>query len=148
MKPSVLAIRSLSAEFAARLFLPVLIIIAACVVVLLGISIWLSTISLWWLILVFIVSIGTVVAIAALTFSWLVIKILAPYQTKQQKKQAKALVDKIQNVAEVTVTPKTVLLFRVIKDLLVPSQSGFISSVSTDSMSLTKDFSALRDSFK
>lgn len=148
MKPSVLAIRSLAGEYAARLFLPVLIIITISAVGLLGISIWLATLSMWWIILVVLVSIVTIAAMVALILSWLVIQIVTPIQSKDQKKQAKALVDKIQGVAEVTVTPKFVLLFRVMRDLVVPNQKGFISSVSEDSLSLSRDFSDLRNSFK
>lgn len=148
MKPSVLAIRSLGAEFATRLYLPVLITVAISAVGLLGISIWLATLSPWWLILVGIVLLLTIIAGVVLTIGWLVIKTVSPNQTKNQKQQAKAMVDKIQGVAEVTMTPKSVLLFRVMRDVIAPSQQGFISSVSHDTVSLTKDFSALRDTFK
>ncbi len=148
MKPSVLAIRSLGAEFASRLFLPVMITIVICAVALLAVSIWLATLSMWWLILVFLVCLATIAAMVVLIFAWVVIKIVTPIQSKDQKRQAKALVDKIQGVAEVTVTPKSVLLFRVMRDLVAPTQKGFISSISSDSISLTRDFSALRDSFK
>lgn len=148
MTPIIQAIRSLGSEFALRLYTPIFVIVLVSVVSLLGVSIWLSTISLWWIILVVLVGIVSVVAIVIFVAAWIAIKLLTPVQTKAQRKMAHLLVDKIQNLAEVTSTPKFILMFRVMKDVVVPSSTGFIGSVSHDTRSLSHDFAKLRDSFR
>lgn len=148
MSPFIQAVRSLGTEFALRLYIPILAIVLISVAGLLGVSIWLATISLWWIILVVLVSIVSVAAIVILVAAWVAIKLLTPIQTKAQRKMAKSLVDKIQGVAEVTATPKFILMFRVMKDVVVPSNRGFIGSISQDTLSLSYDFAELRDSFK
>ena len=76
------------------------------------------------------------------------IRFAAPERTKEQKQQSKALAEKLQRVAEVSATPKVFLLFQVAKDAIVPSERGFIATVSDDATSLSGDFKTLRDSFK
>ena len=147
MKPSIQTIRTLAAEFFKRLYKPVAIIAAIVAVVLLAVSIWLTTLSGWWWILVVLLVFLSIVATVAFVIVWIVIKAVAPLQTKDQRKQAKALVDKMQGIAEVTSTPTPILLFRLAKDVIAPSKDGFIASIG-NATSLAKDVSALRDSFK
>jgi len=148
IKPSLLAIRSIAAEFAHRLYVPVVIIFAAAAVVLLALSIWLVTMNAWWTILLVVLSFVIVLAIALLVIGLIVIKKVAPAQSKTQKQQTKSLVDKLLRVAEVTGTPKFILLFNVIKDVVKPSEQGYIASISSDTVSLKRDFISLKDSFK
>ena len=147
MKPSIQTIRTLAAEFFKRLYKPVAIIASIVAVILLALSIWLTTLSAWWWILVVLLTFLIIVATVALILVWIVIKAVAPLQSKDQKKQAKALVDKMQGIAEVTTTPTPILIFQLAKDILMPSKDGFIASIG-NATSLTKDISALRDSFK
>jgi len=147
MKPSLSAIRSIGAEFAHRLYIPVVITVAITAVVLLALSIWLVTINEWWLILLVFIFGLTIFATAALVLMLAIIAKVSPLQSKAQKKQTKSFVDKLLRVAEVTSTPKFILFFQVMKDVVRPSQDGFISSVSNDTTSLKRDFLALRDSF-
>ena len=83
-----------------------------------------------------------------LTVVQLVIRSVTPTQTRAQKKQTKAFVDKLQRVADVTQTPKFILLFQIVRDIATPRESGFIAALSHDTASLKRDFAALRDSFK
>jgi len=147
IQPSFLAIRSIGAEFVHRLYLPVVIIVAIVAVILLALSIWLVTVSEWWLILLILVCGLILFATVLLAVTLVIIRKVAPKQNKIQKKQTKAFVEKLLRVAEVTSTPKFILLFQVMKDIVKPSQSGFISSVSNDTVSLKRDFLALKDSF-
>jgi len=147
MKPSLSAIRSIGAEFAHRLYIPVVITVAITAVVLLALSIWLVTINEWWLILLVFIFGLTIFATAALVLMLAIIAKVSPLQSKAQKKQTKSFVDKLLRVAEVTSTPKFILFFQVMKDVVRPSQDGFISSVSNDTTSLKRDFLALKDSF-
>lgn len=147
MKPSLSAIRSIGAEFAHRLYVPVVITVAVTAVVLLALSIWLVTINEWWLILLVLIFGLTIFAAAVLAVMLAIIAKVSPLQSKAQKKQTKSFVDKLLRVAEVTSTPKFILFFQVMKDVVRPSQDGFISSVSNDTTSLKRDFLALKDSF-
>ena len=148
IKPSLSAIRSIAAEFALRLYFPVAIIFTALAVVLLALSIWLVTVNAWWTILLVLLSLLIIVVIAALVIGLVVIKRVAPAQSRNQKQQTKNLVDKLLRVAEVTGTPKFILLFNVIKDVVKPSEQGYIASISSDTISLKRDFITLKDSFK
>jgi len=147
MKPSLSAIRSIGAEFAHRLYIPVVITVAITAVVLLALSIWLVTINEWWLILLVFIFGLTIFATAVLVVMLAIIAKVSPLQSKAQKKQTKSFVDKLLRVAEVTSTPKFILFFQVMTDVVRPSQDGFISSVSNDTTSLKRDFLALKDSF-
>jgi hypothetical protein len=147
IKPSFLAIRSIASEFARRLYVPAAVSAAIVAALVLALAIWLVTINEWWLILLILVCGMTFFAFVALGVALIVIKKVTPQQSKIQKKQTKAFVDKLLRVAEVTSTPKFILLFQVMKDIVKPSHEGFISSVSNDTVSLKRDFIALKDSF-
>ena len=148
MKPYAQTIRTLAADFFVRLYKPFAITLVAVFICLLGVSLWLTTTSdLWW-ILVIILIILTILVVIALAIAWAIIRLVTPTQSKEQRRQARALVDKLQRIADVTATPKPVLLFRVVKDIIAPSKQGFIASISQDTLSLKQDFSTLRDSFK
>ncbi len=147
MKPTLQASRSIAAEFATRLYLPILIITAIVATVLLAVSIYLVTLSAWWIFLLVIVSIATLFAAGALTVSWVFIRFVAPLQTKQQKKLTKAFVDKFQRVSEIIATPKLVLFFQMMRDVINPRQDGFVISANGDASSLKNDFITLRNSF-
>jgi len=148
LKPSLSAIRSIAAEFALRLYFPVAIIFVSLAVVVLALCIWLVTINAWWAILLVVLLFIVVLVSALLVVGLVVIKRVAPSQSKSQKKQTKSLVDKLLRVAEVTGTPKFILLFNVIKDVVRPSERGYIASISSDTVTLKHDFIALKDSFK
>jgi len=148
LKPALLAIRSIAAEFARRLYFPVVIIFSIIAAALLGLSIWLITISPWWTILLVLVFIAILVVSALLLIGYVIIKRVAPTQSKPQKQQTKELVEKLLRLAEVTGTPKFILLFFVIKDVVKPSENGYIASISSDTVALKGDFISLKDSFK
>lgn len=147
MKPTIQATRSVAAEFANRLFLPVLLIGGIGSAVFLAGSIYLVTLSAWWTVLLVLVSIIVAFLAGVLTISWFFIRMVSPDQNKTQKKMTKEFVDKLQRVAEVAATPKFVLFFQVMRDVVNPRQDGFIITASSDASSLKSDFSNLRDSF-
>jgi len=147
IRPSLLATRSIAAEFTQRIYFPVVVTFFITAVLLLAVSIFLVTISTWWVILLVLLSVGIVLVTAALGIAGFIIKRLAPARSKSQKQLTKSLVDKLLRVAEVSGTPKFILLFRVIKDVLVPSDHAYVVGLSNDTMSLKRDFVALKDSF-
>lgn len=148
MKASFLAIRSIGTEFANRLFYPVVIAGAIAAGVLVALAFWLTTLSSWWWLLFVPIVMAICIGLAIFIIIKLVIRSITPSQTKQQKQAAKQFVDKIQTVAEATQTPKVVLLFRVVRDIAAPRESGFIGNLASTSSSLKGDFIDLKDTFK
>ena len=147
IKPSLSAIRSIASEFARSLYTPIVIIVGVVAVVLLALSIWLVTLSQWWLILLILICGLILFASVVFTIALIIIKKVAPTQTRAQRKQTKEFVEKLLRVAEVTATPKFILFFQVMKDVVKPSQNGFIGSITSDTTTLKSDFIALKDSF-
>ena len=148
MNPYLQTVRAIAREFLFRIYKPIVITVAIVSAIVLGFSIWLTSFSAWWVILVAIVALLVILAAIVLVIGWLVLKFIAPLQSKDQKRQVSSFVDKIQRLAEVTATPKFVLLFRLVKDIIEPSKEGFVASIGNDAISLKRDFNALRDTFK
>lgn len=140
MKASFLAIRSIGTEFANRLFYPVVIAGAVAAGLLVALAYWLTTLSSWWWLLFIPIVMAICIGVAVFIVIKLVIRSITPSQTKQQKQAAKQFVDKIQTVAEATQTPKVVLLFRVVRDIAAPRESGFIGNLASTTGSLKADF--------
>lgn len=140
MKASFLAIRSIGTEFANRLFYPVVITGAVVAGLLVALASWLTTLSSWWWLLFIPIVMAICIGVAVFIVVKLVIRSITPSQTKQQKQAAKQFVDKIQTVAEATQTPKVVLLFRVVRDIAAPRESGFIGNLASTTGSLKADF--------
>lgn len=146
--PSILAIRSIGAEYANRLFLFVAILFSLSAAILFGLSIWLTSLSDWWWLLVALLIVAFSIGLGVLVVFKLVIRTVRPYQTKQQRAKAKNLVNKLESLSETAQTPKLILLFRIIRDIAAPRSSGFIGSISNDTTSLKHDFIELTNIFK
>lgn len=148
MKPTLLAIRSVGAEFANRIFVIVAItafLASACLV---GLGWWLTTFSDWWWLLFVLIVIIISVVFGVLVIVKLIIRSVAPGLSRSQKKQTRAFVDKLQRLSEVSQTPKFLLLFQVVRDIAAPRENGLIASISNDTSSLKHDFAELIRTFK
>ena len=148
MTASLLAIRALAVEFIMHLYIPVTCIFAVVAALLLGVSAWLTSVSEWWWILFVFVTIIATLLTFVFAAMWIVITLVAPTRTREQKRLAKKIVDNIQHLSEVAATPKIFLWFQIARDIIAPSKDGFIASVSSDTSSLQPDFVALKNSFK
>ncbi len=147
MQPLILATRSIAAEFFMRIFIPVLIITIVICIGLLGFSVRLTELSAWWWILFAVLLLWTLIATVVLVILGAIIRRVTPKRTKEQTAQTKALVDKLQRLAEVTSTPRFVLLYRIVKDSLRPSERSYLVSLTNEAGSLRADFDALKQSF-
>lgn len=147
MTSSLLAIRSIAAEFAFRIYWPVLIVLVIVAVLIIGLVIWLLMMSAWWWLLA--VPVFLLILVGALVFfiSFVILKLITPAQNKQQRELVKKFVDKIQRLSEITQTPKIVLLFRAIRDAVAPKKHGFVQSVIGDASSLSKDYKEIVEAF-
>jgi hypothetical protein len=148
MNTSITVVRAVAGDIANRVYIPILIITIVIMVILIGLVIWLSTISLWWLLLLIPVLIAVVIAGTILTVTRIILAILTPPQTKTQRKEVKKFTDKILAVSELTQTPKFILLFRVVRDALSPKKANYIESLVSETVSLRQDFNDLQRSFE
>lgn len=148
MTPIIAVIRSIGAEFARRLYIPIAILTAIiCALLVTGVFL-LATLSEWWLLLLIPEVIGISVVFGVLMISWLVIRSVRPLQTKAQRDAVKAYVDKLQRVSDNVQTPKIIVFFRVLRDISAPRKDGFIGSMTDDTISLKRDFSELQKMFQ
>ena len=148
MKPSLRAIRSVGVEFANRLHAMITIFASITAAVLVTLSLWLTTISSWWWLLCAPIIVISFIAAVLLVILKLIIHSLTPIRTYTQNKQTRAFVDKLERLSETAQTPKIILLFRIVRDIIKPRERGFIASISGDTTSLKNDFISLSKSFE
>ncbi len=147
MTPSLLAIRAIATELAYRVYKPIVVTAIIVGVISLSLMVWLVMMSAWWLFLAVPVFFALVVVALLLVFTGITIRIVSPRPNREQKKQVADFVNKIQGLSEITATPKLFLLFRVIRDVMVPSRTGYVQGLISDTTSLKKDFTSLLDTF-
>ncbi|HYG83429.1 MAG TPA: hypothetical protein VD907_00950 [Verrucomicrobiae bacterium] len=148
MKPTLLAVRAIGAEFANRIFITSALVTAGISIVFIALIVWLTSLSAWWWLLGVILIFIMAFAVTALIVAKVIINSVRPTQDRTQKQQTKAFVDKLQELSEVMQTPHFVLLFQAVRDIALPRENGFIASLSSETTSLKNDFIALTRSFK
>lgn len=138
--PVILAMRAVSAEFAFRIYTPLFYSIGIGLILLIGLSVWLVTLSAWWwLLLVPIIVLATLFGVAAIVIRFALIY-LRPHQTSAQKATVRRFVDSLQKTSEAIQTPKFIILFRLVKDILFPGKSTYINELSDTAQSLRHEF--------
>jgi predicted ferric reductase len=147
MRPIFLAVRAIGAEFAHRIYLAVTLFVGLLSIAVLGGTLWLTTLNAWWWALFAVVGIWTLIAVVGLIAARHIIMALAPTTTKEQRAATKAFVSKLQRLSEVAGTPKPFLLLRIVRDMIKPSQHGFIGSLG-EAASLKYNFVALIRTFE
>lgn len=84
---------------------------------------------------------------------WIIVRIIAvriaPIMNKTQRKAARAFVDKIDKATEHLGTPKFVVLYRIIKDVVIRPTSGktYIGEISQEPGEMRRAFDHLRSLF-
>lgn len=148
MNPLILTVRALTAEFVKRLALPIIIIGASIFIILLGLSIWLTTINGWWGILLGVVILWTLIFATLTIIVALIINAVNPKQNSSQKKAVKSFVDKLQEVAETVQTPKVFIVGRLVLDVVNKNNNGLVRTMSSHTLTTKRDFDAIRKSFE
>lgn len=147
LSPLLLAVRAVSAEFAERLFFPVLFIVGGALFALLIVSIWLVTLSGWWWFLLAPIILVSVIFIFIVALTRLALVFLKPPQTKTQRQSVRTFVDALQESSETVATPKFLLLFYVVRDVLFPTKEGFVRKVASNASTLQREFTNIIKSF-
>lgn len=150
MSPTILAIRAVTSTYAqGLLWLPLFIgcAIYAVIMVIIGLVAYAS--SAWWWLL----AIGpTIIFLVALTI-WIVVylfaKGIAPPMNKRQRKATKQFVGRLSTAAEHLATPKFVLIFRVIRDMMMrpTSDRTLIGTLAHEPGEMRREFEELRKLF-
>lgn len=148
VKPSIAAIRAITAEFARQFVQPfiwiALGIMACLIIVVLLLSINVS--AWWWLLAIPVVILGI-----AMTVVWLIVRLilagLSPRLDSTQKTATKQFVTKLQFTKDTIQTPYPVMIFYVIRDIIFRRDKGFLSEVTEHSRTLKPDFEALKNLF-
>jgi hypothetical protein len=139
--------RAIGNEFLVRKLKSIVLLYAAISIVVVGIAIWLTTVSIWWWFLAAPVLgaalLGVIVLVVA---SWL-LRLVAPQLTVKQNEAVIGFVDKLERVAENLQTPMFIIVFRVVRDVVRPREQTFIQTVAQDSTTLHTDFAKLQKLF-
>ena len=122
MKQTFLAIRAIATEFSHRIYVPVFITTVIVSILIIALLIWLLTINLWWLLLAIPLFIVILIVFALVVLAGILFKVIAPEISREQKVQISFFVDHVQELAEVTQTPKALLLYRIAKDAVSPKR--------------------------
>lgn len=148
LTPLVLAIRAVSAEFARRMYIPVVCIAGSLALIVLIVLIWLTTLSGWWWLLLAPVILLLVAGIVVALVSGLIIKLVNPAQNKKQRGLVTSFVDEIQTTSDVVHTPKFIILFRLVKDITFPGKKSYINELTTTAVSLKAGLQEIIASFR
>jgi len=148
VNPLILAVRAIGSEFAGRIYLPLAWGIGGVLFALLLVVGWLTTVNeLWWWLLVPII-IGSLLFILIFSAVGAAIHTFRPRQTKSQRKEVNSLVDKFQELSEALYMPKSLLMIRLVQDLISPSKKGFVGQIATHAFTLKPEFQKIIASFK
>lgn len=150
MNPTVLAVRAITTTYAQTILKPLLFIGIGIYVTVLLLIAWIASVaSAWWWLLAVIPTVIFFVALLLWTLAFLLSKRLAPRMDREQRKTARKFVGHIGTAAEHLGTPRFILVFRVLRDLMFPpvNNQSFLGEVSSLPGELRRDFEALRRSF-
>ena len=141
-------VRAVGAEFVRRTIKPLLVIGAVAAVVLLALGGWLASQNAWWWLIEAVFILGSLLYIGLLVLVRVVLQVVDPVRTNEQKQAVNDFVDKMQRVSENVQTPQFVIIYRVVRDTVRPRQHGFIETLSRDSKALAPDFVKLQRLFE
>lgn len=147
LNPIILAVRAISTEFATRMYLPVVLIIGGGAIAVIAVLIWLVTISAWWWIALAPVILATITFAIAAVITGLLLSLLKPRQTHDQRTKVKRFVDALQESSEAIQTPKFIILFRLVKDIVAPTGKGYVKELASNASTLRTGFQTIVASF-
>lgn len=150
MSSTVLAVRAVTSEYARQLLRPVLFIGIAVYALAAALIIWIATsVSLWWLLLGVVPTTLFCVGLAIWIGVYVTARRVAPSMNKRQHAATKKVVKEVGQVAERLGTPRFILIFQVVRDVLFPPKTGrtLIGELADAPGQLHRDFEALRKSF-
>lgn len=150
MSSTVLAARAVTAEYAKQLLRPILWIGIATYALVMLIVGWIAyAASPWWILLGFVPTTLFCVGLAV----WIGVRVTAeriePNMSSTQKKATKKVVRQLNTTAEQFGTPRFILLFRIIQDVVFPpkTRQTLIGELASTPGDLHRSFEDLRKLF-
>jgi hypothetical protein len=149
MPPRTLAVRAIGAVYIQQLVRPLVRIAALVTIALVAGTIYLAVeYSGWWLLFLLPLSVALLVVIVANIVATFAVRLIAPPMNKAQRRAADTYVKNMYEVVGGLQTPRFVIAFKIIFDVLRRRWSGgFIQQLTANSVRLKKDFDALVVSF-
>jgi hypothetical protein len=150
MNSTILAVRAVTAVYARQLLWPLLWIGLGVYAVVLAIVIWIAyAVSPWWMLLAILPTILIIVGLLIWIIIWGLTKSLEPDMNKEKRVATKKFVGHIGRVAEHVGTPKFVIFYRVLKDIVARPEKGetFIGEIAQTPGEMRRDFETLRKLF-
>lgn len=150
MGSTVQAARAVTSEYARQLLRPLLWIGIGVYAFVAAIVIWIAyAASPWWLLLGIIPTTLFCVGLAIWIGVFVTAGRLAPDMNREQRKATKQVVKQVGAVAERIGTPKFILLFKIVRDVVFPPRTGqtLIGELADTPGQLHRDFEALRKLF-
>ncbi len=148
INPLFQAVRAIGTEFVRRIYFPIVWSVGTTLFVILFVVGWLTTQAIWWWFLLGPIILLTLAFILVAAIVGYVIQRFRPAMTSVQKKGVSEMVDKLQDVSETVQTPRIVLIFQLVKDIVRPSEQGLVRKMTSHAVNLKPDFQKVVDSFK
>lgn len=150
MDSTILAIRAITSLYVKRLLLPILVIGFGVYAAVIGIIWWIAAMSSgWWWLLAILPTVFVVIGLIIWGIAQLIVMRVAPPMNKRQTSATKKFIKRIDSVAEHIGTPKFVIIYRVIKDIIVrpTSSKTYIGEIANEPGEMRREFDELRAMF-
>lgn len=148
MRSHITLIRAVGSEFVLRKLKGFAVIGAVLFLISIMISLYLTTIHIWWWLLAVPVIMTMIFGTISLWVAFAVVQVLRPRMTSIQKGAVVTFVDKLERVADHAQTPMFLIVFRVLRDVIRPRSKTFIELAVEDSASLHTDVRKLENLFR
>lgn len=150
MDSTILAIRAITSLYVKRLLLPILAIGLGVYAAVIGLIWWIAaSASNWWWLLAIVPTLVILVGLAIWTVVRVIVGRISPPMNKRRTAATKKFIERIDGVAEHIGTPKFVIIYRVIKDVLFRPTSGktYIGEIANEPGAARREFDELRSMF-
>lgn len=144
---NILLIRAISSEFLRRKLRGVVLVVGVSLIAGFLLMVFMSRYSAWfWIPAILSMLVLFVVGIFYLVTKFAV-RLLRPTISAQQTAAVSEFVDKVERVTDYAGTPKILISFYILRDLIRPSEQTFIQKVAHDGTSLRSDLVQLAKEF-
>lgn len=150
MSPTILAVRAVTSLYVRQILLVIIAVGLVIYALVVAIVVWLSSaVSPWWSLLGVIPTLLVFIGCFLWAIVWVLAKRLSPTMNKKQKTATKKVVQGVSKAAEQLGTPRFIILFQIVKDIVFPPKNNqtFIGELSETPGKLKRDFENLRKLF-
>lgn len=151
MTPTIRAVRAIMSLYAKSVLWPLLWVLCAAYVLTMAVIGWVAYVaSPWWWLLAVVPSAALVIGLVVWGVVFALAHRLAPNLTSRQRRATRKFVAHIGRIAEHMGTPRVVLVFRIIKDIIAPPANGrtFISQLASEPGQMRREFEEVRGLFE